>query len=581
MNKVDVDVLVVGGGPVGLSTAVELARHGISVLLVERRPDTSAFPKARLITTRTMEILRGWGVHDEVERTGMPREEYLAVGVGSSLTADDFVRSAAELERDAPQSPTYTFLCAQDRLEVILRRLAESRPEADVWFGATMTGMSATADGVTATVRRTGDGTTPGTGDGTTAGGGTATGTSTTAGGETVVRCRYLVAADGSRSGVREDLGIAVEGPPPLGHMISIMFEADLGFLPPDRRAALSFLSDPPCAVEAVDHERRWMVQTGYEPELGGSPADFTEEVCLAAVRAAVGVPDLPVTVLGVMPWLQQAKVATAFRAGPVFLAGDAAHVATPQGGFGMNCGIQDAHNLAWKLAAVLRGTAGEELLDTYEAERRPVAVRTVDESLNNALITFAMMEGRLSMREAIERQAGRRSCEGLVLGFGYDSGAVLPDGTAPPAPADPYRTYVPTARPGHRAPHVWLHGPHGRVSTLDLLGPHFTLLAPAGAGWPAAATETARLTGVPLTVAEISDADVPDTDVPNTGTTGAGASRPPGPLVSPTWAKEYELGPGGAVLVRPDGHVAWRSPGGPASARTLTEALGRILSRR
>ncbi|WP_344901804.1 hypothetical protein [Streptosporangium longisporum] len=127
----------------------------------------------------------------------------------------------------------------------------------------------------------------------------------------------------------------------------------------------------------------------------------------------------------------------------------------------------------------------------------------------------------------------------------------------------------------------MWLHGPHGRVSTLDLLGPHFTLLAPAGAGWPAAATETARLTGVPLTVAEISDADVPDTDVPNTGTTGAGASRPPGPLVSPTWAKEYELGPGGAVLVRPDGHVAWRSPGGPASARTLTEALGRILSRR
>ncbi|MFI6507592.1 FAD-dependent oxidoreductase [Streptosporangium sp. NPDC050855] len=585
MNEVDVDVLVVGGGPVGLSAAIELARHGTSVLLVERRPDTSAFPKARLITTRTMEILRGWGVHDEVERTGMPREDYLAVGVGSSLTADDFVRSAAELERDAPQSPTYTFLCAQDRLEVILRRLAESRPEADVWFGATMTGMSATADGVTATVRRTGDGTT--------------TGMNATADGETVVRCRYLVAADGSRSGVREDLGIAVEGPPPLGHMISIMFEADLGFLPPDRRAALSFLSDPPCAVEAVDHERRWMVQTGYEPELGGSPADFTEEVCLATVRAAVGVPGLPVTVLGVMPWLQQAKVATAFRSGPVFLAGDAAHVATPQGGFGMNCGIQDAHNLAWKLAAVLRGTAGEELLDTYEAERRPVAVRTVDESLNNALITFAMMEGRLSMREAIERQAGRRSCEGLVLGFGYDSGAVLPDGTAPPAPADPYRTYVPVARPGHRAPHVWLHGPHGRVSTLDLLGPHFTLLAAAGAGWPAAAAETARLTGVPLTVTEISDADAPDTDIAGTDVpdtevadtevadsdvAGAGASRPPaaapGPLTSPTWAKEYELGPTGAVLVRPDGHVAWRSPDGPASARTLTEALGRILSR-
>ncbi|MEU8385318.1 FAD-dependent oxidoreductase, partial [Streptosporangium sp. NPDC048865] len=345
MNELDVEVLVVGGGPVGLCAAIELARHGISTLLVEKRAGTSIFPKARLITTRTMELLRGWGLVEEVERAGMPREEYLAVGVGSSLTADDFVRSAAELDRDAPQSPTYTFLCAQDRLEVILRRLAGSLPETDVWFGATMTGMRATAGGVTATVRR--------------------------ADGETLVSCRYVVAADGSRSGVRDDLGIAAEGPPPLGHMISIMFDADLGFLPPERRAALSFLRDPPCAVEAVDHERRWMVQTGYEPELGGSPADFTEEVCLAAVRAAVGMPDLPVTVLGVMPWLQQALVATAFRAGPVFLAGDAAHVATPQGGFGMNCGIQDAHNLAWKLAAVLRGTAGEELLDTYEAERR------------------------------------------------------------------------------------------------------------------------------------------------------------------------------------------------------------------
>ncbi|WP_049577333.1 FAD-dependent oxidoreductase, partial [Nonomuraea sp. SBT364] len=410
MNELNVEVLVVGGGPVGLCAAIELARHGISVLLVERHAGTAIFPKARLISTRTMELLRAWGLQEEVERAGMPREEYLAVGVGSSLTAPDFVRSAAELDRDAPQSPTYTFLCSQDRLEVILRRHAESLPGADVRFGVTLTDLRPTSGGVTATIAD--------------------------AAGQTLVNCRYAVAADGSRSGVRDLLGITTEGPPPLGHMISIMFEADLGFLPPDRRAALSFLRDPPCAVEAVDHERRWMVQTGYEPELGGSPADFTEEACLAAVRAAVGVPGLPVTLLGVMPWLQQAMVATAFRAGPVFLAGDAAHVATPQGGFGMNCGIQDAHNLAWKLAAVLRGTAGEALLDTYETERRPVAARTVDESLDNALITFEMMEGRLSMREAIERQAGRRSCEGLVLGFAYDSAAVLPDGTAPPAGA-------------------------------------------------------------------------------------------------------------------------------------------------
>ncbi|MEU9835651.1 FAD-dependent monooxygenase [Streptosporangium sp. NPDC048047] len=537
MKELDIEVLVVGGGPVGLCAAIELSRHGISTLLVERHSGTSVFPKARLITTRTMELFRAWGIQDEVESVGMPREEYLAVGVGSSLAAGDFVRAAAELERDTPQSPTYTYLCAQDVLEVVLRRLARapassvsSATPAEVRFGAAMTRMTVTDSGVEALV----EGPEP-----------------------TLVRCRYLVAADGSRSGVRESLGISTEGPPPLGHMISIMFEADLGFLPADRRAALSFLTDPPCAVEAVDHGLRWMVQTGYDPERGGSPEDFTEEVCLRAVRAAVGVPDLPVTLLGVMPWLQQARVATAFRAGPVFLAGDAAHVATPQGGFGMNCGIQDAHNLAWKLAAVLRGEAGEGLLDTYEAERRPIAARTVDESLTNALITRQMMGGLLPMDEALRRQADRRSSEGLVLGHHYDSSAVVPDGTPPPAVEDPYRDHVPTARPGHRAPHVWLTGEDGRISTLDLLGPRFTLLTPAGSGWLRAAD------GLPVRAVEIAE-------------TGGAAA-----LTSPTWAKEYGLGPCGAVLVRPDGHVAWRVRDDAPSPGALEAVLATVLARR
>ncbi|MDA0637860.1 FAD-dependent oxidoreductase [Nonomuraea sp. MCN248] len=527
MNQLEVDVLVIGGGPVGLSAAIELSRHGVETLLVEKHTGTSIFPKARLITTRTMEIFRSWDIQDEVESVGMPREEFLAVGVGSSLTADDFVRSAAALRRDAPHSPTYTFLCSQDLLEVILRRGAESGPGADVRFGTAMTSMREVPGGVEAVVS------------------GPA--------GETRVRCRYVVAADGSRGGVRHSLGIKTEGPPVLGHMISIMFEADLGFLPRERRAALSFLRDPPCALEAVDHERRWMVQTGYEPEEGGSPADFTEDVCLAAVRAAVGVPGLPVTILGVMPWLQQARVADAFRSSRVFLAGDAAHVATPQGGFGMNCGIQDAHNLAWKLAAVLRGVAGPALLDTYTTERRPVAVRTVDESLTNALITFRMMEGRLSMEEAVDQQAGRRSCEGLVLGLAYESAAVVPDGTAAPQPDDPYRTYVPTARPGHRAPHVWLTGDGGPVSTLDLLGPRFTLMT-ASRAWARAACRVAD-----LAVAEIS---------------------PTGPYGSATWAAEYGVGEAGAVLIRPDGHVGWRTTGGPgARGESLTRALADILA--
>ncbi|GAA3829187.1 FAD-dependent oxidoreductase [Sphaerisporangium flaviroseum] len=535
MDKVDVEVLVVGGGPVGLSTSIELSRHGISSLLVERHEGTSIFPKARLISTRTMELFRAWGIQEEVESAGMPREDILAVGVGTSLTSGDFLRQAAAIHEDAPQSPTYTCLCSQDLLEVILRRLAEAQPHAGVRFATTMTRTRATANGTETVIE--------------------------SEKGRTLVRARYLVAADGGRSTIREGLGITVEGPPPLGHMISIMFDADLGPLLGDRRAALSFLrSDPPCAVEAVDDRRRWMLQTGYDPAEGGSAADFTPEACLAAVRSAAGVPDLPVDIVGVMPWLQQAVVATRFRGGPVFLAGDAAHVATPQGGFGMNCGIQDAHNLAWKLAAVLRGTAGEGLLDTYEAERRPIAARTVEESLTNALITFHMMAGGLSMREAIERQAGRRGNEGLILGFHYESDAVVPDGTREIVPADPYRTYVPAARPGHRAPHVWLSGQDGKVSTLDVLGPCFTLMTPAGSGWLQPAKEAAHQAGIPLATVEISrDGSAP--------------------LSSPTWAHEYGVGDAGAVLVRPDGHVGWRSPGGEPAQAALAGALAVILA--
>ncbi|MEU7830168.1 FAD-dependent monooxygenase [Nonomuraea sp. NPDC049129] len=535
---------MVGGGPVGLAASIELSRHGISSLLVERHPGTAIFPKARLISTRTMEIFRSWGIAEEVEGAGMPREDVLAVGVGTSLASDDFVRAAAAIDRDAPQSPTYTYLCSQDILEVILRRVAESHPRSDVRFATAMTDLRVTADGVEATIEPT----------------------AASDSGPVLVRARYLVAADGSRSGIRERLGIEVVGPPPLGHMVSVMFDADLGELPADRRVALSFLrSDPPCAVEAVDNKRRWMIQTGYDPSTGGSAADFTEEACVAAVRSAVGLPDLPVTIVGVMPWLQQAVVATGFGGGPVFLAGDAAHATTPQGGFGMNCGIQDAHNLAWKLAAVLNGSAGAELLATYDAERRPIAARTVDESLTNALITLRMMQGQLSMGQAIEQQAERRSSEGLILGFRYESAAVVPDGTPDPAPADPYRTYVPTARPGHRAPHVWLTSREGRVSTLDLLGPAFTLMTPTGSGWVQPAKEAAHRLGVTLSVVEISR---------------AGESEPDAPLTSPTWAEEYGVGDTGAVLVRPDGHVGWRSPGGAASQDALAGALGAILAR-
>ncbi len=539
MADLEVDVLIVGGGPVGLTASLECSRHGLTSLLVERHEGTSIFPKARLVSTRTMELVRAWGLQDEVERLGLPREDSLAVGVGSSLTAADFHREVAPIEDDAPQSPTYTYICAQDKFEVVLKRTAESLPGADVRFATTMTSLTQDADGVSAVIE--------------------------SAAGPVTVRAAYAVAADGARSGVRRQLGIGVEGPPPLGHMISIMFDADLVPLLHDRMCALYFLrSTVPCAVEAVDNRRRWIIQTGYNPDEGGSAEDFTPEFCTHVVREAVGVADLDVELVGVMPWLQQAVTAERFREGRIFLAGDAAHVSTPQGGFGMNCGIQDAHNLVWKLAAVLKDWAGEELLDTYSAERHPIGRRTVAESLDNALITFRMMEGELTMQEAIALQAGRRSSEGLVLGLHYESAAVIPDGTPAPAPADPYRTYVPTARPGHRAPHVVVSRNGTSMSTLDLMGTRFTLFTPHGSGWAQAAKEADARTGVHVVPIEVSPLETGSVTV-----------------TAPTWAEVYGVGPTGAVLVRPDGHVAWRIPDGTASADTLVDVLDRVLMRR
>ncbi|APU13216.1 MULTISPECIES: FAD-dependent monooxygenase [Actinoalloteichus] len=536
MTENEVEVLIVGGGPVGLATSIELSRHGVSSLLVEKHEGTSIFPKARLVSTRTMEIVRSWGVQSAVEEAGLPRDDSLALGIGPTLTSPDFRREVARIHEDAPQSPTYNYICAQDGFEVILRELAESLPGGEVRFATRMTRLAVDDDGVTATIAD--------------------------ADGERQVRARYVVAADGSRSGVRESLGVAVTGPPPLSHMVSVLFDADLGTLLHDRLGALYFVyGEVYCAVESVDNRRRWTLQTGYEPDQGESASDFTHESCIELVRAAVGVADLPVRIVGMLPWIQQAVVAEEFRSGRVFLVGDAAHVATPQGGFGMNCGIQDAHNLAWKLASVLRGEAGDALLDTYSTERRPVADWTVQESLRNALITIDMMEDRLTMQEAGDLQAHRRRAEGLVLGYRYESPAVIADGTQAPAPEDPYETYLPTARPGHRAPHVWLSHRGRQVSTLDLLGTSLTLLSPAGSGWDVAAAQAADRLDVPLDVLLISPDD-------------------PAFPTSPTWAKEYGLTDTGAVLIRPDGHVAWRCAEGVPAADDLVKAVDAVLCR-
>ncbi len=295
--------------------------------------------------------------------------------------------------------------------------------------------------------------------------------------------------------------------------------------------------------------ENRWRYQAPFQPQRGERPEDFPVERCVQLVRSAAGIDDPQVDVLSAAPWSGTAAVCERFRDGRVFLAGDAAHTISPAGGQGMNVGIQGVHNLAWKLAAVVHGCAGEVLLDTYEAERRPVALAVNEDVIQNVAAGSAVRVEQFSNR-------------GRVLGVAYSSRAVVPDGTDLPAVANPVVEYVPNARPGSRAPHLWLCRDGRQISTLDLFDTHFVLLAgPAGSAWICAGEQLAQQLGAPVRCCTV------------------GAE---GPIVDTygQWPALYGLEPDGAVLVRPDGHVAWRSSTlNTNPARTLTSVLRSVLS--
>ncbi len=508
-------VLVVGGGPVGLSLFIRLGQLGVPAVLVERHDDTAAFPKGRALSIRSMEIYRRWGLEAAITAAGLSRDN-LAFTTSATLVAEDHVRIATDpASRPPVPSPTYTLLCSQDRLEPLLRSHAERLDPAGVRFGVELVGFDSTDSQVTVELRNHHTGR------------------------EETVVIDYLVACDGARSGVRDALGIAMAGPSEVSHNLNILFEAALRPHVADRLSAVYTIVDRDLhgTFLAVDNDSRWLFNVVHDGEDPGLAA-FDDDTCTRLIRRAAGLPELPVTLVDRQTWHAAAQVADRYRRGRVFLAGDAAHVTTPYGGFGMNCGIADADNLAWKLAAVHHGWAAAPLLDSYEEERHPVAVASAAESHRRLL-------------EAIEAHrtgapARGRPSEGLVLGYHYVSGAVAGDGTEPPD-ADPVADYVPTARPGHRAPHVWLDD---SVSTLDLVDEGLVLLTGTpGAGWAAEAVSALRRDGIPVTAHTVE-----------------------------AFAESYGTGPEGAVLVRPDGHVGWRGAAVPAPMllRSVREILGR-----
>ncbi|MGC0419836.1 FAD-dependent monooxygenase [Embleya sp. AB8] len=533
-------VLIVGGGPVGLTLSILLSAYGVDHLLVEARPGTSIHPKARGIAARSMEIFRRVGLEDTIRAVGLPVSQVFFYR-GSSLVDPDFVRTGVAHDPaagDDERTPSPGLICAQDALEpVLLRRARESAADDRIRFGTRL--LSFTEDeheekdeekgehgpGVDAVLEDRVHGT------------------------RHTVRARWLIGCDGAGSTVRTGAGITMDGPTGLGHFLSIRFEAPLGPVVADRASASYFLTEPGRGgFMAVDNDRHWIYQYPIDAghSSGQAQGDRTDHRHLAhLVRTAAGLPDLAVTIRDTMTWRMDAQLASAYRRGHVLLAGDAAHVTPPTGGHGMNTGIGDADNLAWKLAAVLAGRAGAPLLDSYQAERRPVARQIIDVSRDNA-----------------RTRGGYRIDDELLLTAAYRSSAVIPDPDVPDAATRPVLDvtgYHPGGAPGQRAAHTRLVGPPGISSTLDLVGPDFALITAAdSAAWQEQA-QAATAAGFPVTVHRL-DGDRPAEELPG------------------SFHRLSALPASGAVLVRPDGHIAWRAAS-PAGGPELDHVLRRVLS--
>ena len=492
MTQTETDVLVVGGGPVGLAIAIGLRRFGIDCILVERHPSTLDFPKGRLMRVRTMEIFRQWGLQDKIAPVVLSGEDNLFNYRGETLFSKDFTRIRLG-GTDTPFSPTHDEICSQELLEPILVDRARA-DGVDIRHEVRLADFVQDANFVHAELEA------PRTAD------------------AIPVRARYMIAADGARGQTRARLGIGDQTLGVLGGRISILFEADLGNRIRERQSGVYLLDRPRrgTAIAAVDNRRQWLLMVPRDLE-AESEDSFSYERCRELVAEALGDAGVKFKIRGRKFWTGIARVASQFAQGRILLAGDAAHQTTPIGGMGMNLGIADAHNLAWKVAGALSGWADPRILDTYEAERKPIAEQSALASLGAALPP--------------------KSIDALIIGAVYDSAAIIPDGTPAPALGDPLSDYVPTGRPGHRAPHVWIDDEHQR-STLDLWGEWFTLLV--GLRAAELAEPMQQSTAVPLHIHAVGGPTLPD---------------PEGIL-----ATTYGLTPRGAVLVRPDGYVAWRS---------------------
>ncbi len=537
MTQKQFPVLIVGAGGAGLSLALLLLQQGIRPLVIERRSDISIYPRARNLNFRTMEVLRGLGLASRVREVGARISQVIFKETLASPQEKSFDPATLMEHADAVSPDPFGWHCPQSRLEPLLLAEAQQRG-GDVRYSVELLSFEQDETGVSATLqdRKTGE--------------------------QYVIKSDYLIAADGAHSHIRQALGIPTQGYGVLPeHFIFVYFRAPWQELIAGREAD-GFM------IKNADVEGIFLVAKGdlgmfmitYRPALGEALKDFSAEHCKDLVQKALGKADMPVEIVDIAHWQPAENVATQFQHGRVFLVGDAAHTMPAYKGLGVNTAIQSAQNLGWKLALVIRGHAAPQLLATYQEERHPVGRFAARQSLTGPGAAW-LSQGTKSENLPLAKDLPLFY---PIVGYCYHSQAILAEDSSE-APRDEIvllENEELTGLPGTRVPHLWLERQGQRISTLDLLDGRFILFSGSQA-WCAAAAALATSLGIELATCCIGpDADVLDPEN--------------------TWNARMGISSEGAVLVRPDGFVAWRARELAANPQsTLEQVLLRILALR
>src|SRR6266566_8590683 len=538
MTQEHVPVLIVGAGGAGLSLSLLLHQQGIASLLIERRIDTSWYPRARSLNFRTLEVLRGLGLEAEVLAGGTTISRMFRKHSLAASEQEEIPNPIAMVEHlEAITQEPFGWYYPQSKLEPLL--LTEARRcGADVRYGSELVSFTQDETGVTAAIkdRATGNG--------------------------SEVRADYLIAADGAHSKIRETLAIPTQG---LGELpecqIFAYFRADWGALVAGyENDVFQIVNKDVRGMFMITDQQRGLFMISYSPARGETAQDYTPERCQEMIRQALGKADLDISVVDIADWKPIQRVADRFQRGRIFLVGDAAHTMPPYLGLGVNTAIQSAQNLGWKLAAVLKGQATPELLATYETERHPVGTLVAEQSMTGpaAVLFEKEMRGnaQLHLKDPLPILYP-------IVGYRYRSAAILSDDAVPPAQGE-VELLEPlelNGLPGSRVPHLWIERQGQRISKLDLFDGRFVLLTgEGGAAWNEAAAAVATRLGIELAAYRIG----PDADLL---------------ALKATWEARLGISSEGAVLIRPDSFVAWRSstlPDNPAEA--LEQAVAHIL---